>query len=62
MAYWQGKNYLGVGPSAHSFDGKKRSWNINNNIKYIHVIQENKLPIEREVLTITDRYNEYLMT
>jgi oxygen-independent coproporphyrinogen-3 oxidase len=62
MAYWQGKNYLGVGPSAHSFDGKKRSWNINNNIKYIHTIQENKLPIEREVLTITDRYNEYLMT
>ena len=62
MAYWQGKNYLGVGPSAHSFDGKKRSWNINNNIKYIHAIQENKLPIEREVLTITDRYNEYLMT
>ena len=62
MAYWQGKNYLGVGPSAHSFDGKKRSCNINNNIKYIHVIQENKLPIEREVLTITDRYNEYLMT
>ena len=62
MAYWQGKNYLGVGPSAHSFDGKKRSWNINNNIKYIHAIQENKLPIEREVLTIIDRYNEYLMT
>lgn len=62
IAYWQGKNYLGVGPSAHSFDGKKRSWNINNNIKYIHAIQEKKLPIEREVLTITNRYNEYLMT
>lgn len=61
-AYWQGKSYLGLGPSAHSFNGKIRSWNINNNIKYINFIQKNELPIERETLTKTDRYNEYLMT
>ncbi len=61
-AYWQGKPYLGIGPSAHSFDGKVRSWNINNNIKYINQIQKNELPIERETLSKTDRYNEYLMT
>jgi oxygen-independent coproporphyrinogen-3 oxidase len=62
IAYWQGKSYLGIGPSAHSFDGKIRSWNVNNNIKYINHIKDKKLPIEREVLSITDRYNEYLMT
>lgn len=61
-AYWQGKAYLGVGPSAHSFDGKVRSWNISNNIKYINHIQKNELPIERESLTKKDQYNEYLMT
>ena len=61
-AYWQGKSYLGLGPSAHSFNGKIRSWNINNNIQYINFIQKNELPIERETLTKTDRYNEYLMT
>ena len=61
-AYWQGKPYLGIGPSAHSFNGKKRSWNVNNNIKYIKGISENILPIERETLSTTDRYNEYIMT
>lgn len=61
-AYWQGKSYLGIGPSAHSFDGKQRSWNINNNSKYIKAIQQEELPIERETLSITDQYNEYIMT
>lgn len=61
-AYWQGKKYLGIGPSAHSFDGKNRSWNINNNPKYIKALAENRLPSETEELTITDRYNEYVMT
>jgi oxygen-independent coproporphyrinogen-3 oxidase len=61
-AYWFGKPYLGIGPSAHSFDGKQRSWNIKNNTKYIKAIQENVLPIERETLSRTDRYNEYIMT
>lgn len=61
-AYWQGKSYLGIGPSAHSFDGNIRSWNISNNIQYINQIQIGKLPIKRETLSITDQYNEYLMT
>ena len=61
-AYWQGKSYLGLGPSAHSFDGNIRSWNISNNIQYLNQIQIGKLPIERETLSKTDQYNEYLMT
>lgn len=62
MAYWTGRPYLGVGPSAHSYDGLVRSWNINNNSKYIKSLKEGKLPIEREVLTVNDKYNEYIMT
>ena len=61
-AYWLGKTYLGVGPSAHSFDGAHRSWNIRNNPTYIKKIEENVLPIEIETLSTTDRYNEYVMT
>jgi oxygen-independent coproporphyrinogen-3 oxidase len=61
-SYWLGIPYLGIGPSAHSFDGKQRSWNIKNNSKYIKSIQELVLPIERETLSITDKYNEYVMT
>ena len=61
-SYWLGVAYLGIGPSAHSFDGKQRSWNIKNNTKYIKSIQENVLPIERETLSTTDQYNEFVMT
>ena len=61
-SYWLGKKYIGIGPSAHSYDGKNRGWNISNNSLYIKSIQENKLPIETETLTKTDRYNEYVMT
>ncbi len=60
--YWLGKKYLGIGPSAHSYDGKNRSWNIANNSIYIKSLAENKLPRETETLTETDRYNEYIMT
>ena len=60
--YWLGKKYIGIGPSAHSFDGEKRGWNISNNSLYIKTIQEGKLPMETETLTKTDRYNEYIMT
>lgn len=61
-AYWQGKHYLGIGPSAHSFDGKQRGWNVRNNAKYIKALQQNELVIERETLSKTDQYNEYVMT
>ncbi|RED46721.1 oxygen-independent coproporphyrinogen-3 oxidase [Winogradskyella eximia] len=61
-AYWQGKSYLGIGPSAHSFNGKQRGWNVKNNSKYINAIAQNELPIEIETLTQTDQYNEYIMT
>ncbi|SEE21017.1 radical SAM family heme chaperone HemW [Polaribacter dokdonensis] len=61
-AYWLGKSYLGIGPAAHSFDGVQRSWNVQNNTKYIKDIVENKLPIQRETLSVIDRYNEYVMT
>ena len=61
-SYWLGKKYIGIGPSAHSYDGKNRCWNVSNNSLYIKSIQENKLPIEIETLTKTDRYNEYIMT
>jgi putative oxygen-independent coproporphyrinogen III oxidase len=61
-SYWQGKSYIGIGPSAHSFNGTQRSWNVANNTKYIKSIQDNKLPIEKESLTKNDRFNEYVMT
>lgn len=61
-AYWLGKKYLGIGPSAHSFDGVSRSWNISNNSIYIKSIAENKLPSETEILSKNDCYNEYVMT
>ena len=61
-SYWQGKKYIGIGPSAHSFNGKERSWNVANNSKYIKAIQQGVLPNEVEKLSKTDRYNEYVMT
>lgn len=61
-AYWQGKTYLGIGPSAHSFNGQQRGWNVRNNSKYIKALKDNQIPIEWETLTKTDRYNEYVMT
>ena len=61
-AYWFGKSYLGIGPSAHSFDGKARMWNISNNTLYIKALESGQLPAEREELSLTDRYNEYVMT
>jgi oxygen-independent coproporphyrinogen-3 oxidase len=61
-AYWQGKSYIGIGPSSHSFNGNERSWNIRNNSKYIKALEENILPFEVETLSKTDKYNEYVMT
>lgn len=60
-SYWQGKPYIGIGPSAHSFDGKERRWNVANNQKYIDAIQRGELPFEKEVLSPTQKLNEYIM-
>jgi putative oxygen-independent coproporphyrinogen III oxidase len=60
--YWRAESYLGLGPSAHSFDGISRQWNVANNAQYIKQISEGKVPFEREVLTQDQRYNEYVMT
>ncbi len=62
LAYWLGKPYMGVGPSAHSYDGLSRTWNVSNNSRYIKALETNVLPQEREVLSQRDRYNEYVMT
>ncbi len=61
-AYWQGKTYLGIGPSAHSFDGKNRSWNIANNLKYIQAMQRNLAYSTAEKLTQNNVFNEMVMT
>ena len=61
-SYWQGKKYLGIGPSAHSFNGESRQWNVANNAKYMRSISENKLPFEKEMLTPEMQYNEFVMT
>ena len=61
-AYWLGKKYLGIGPSAHSYDGVSRSWNVANNALYLKAIQNGELPREVELLSQEDRYNEYIMT
>jgi len=61
-SYWQGKKYLGIGPSAHSFDGNNRQWNISNNTQYIQSIEKGIVPFEKEELTRTQKLNEYIMT
>jgi len=61
-SYWQGASYLGLGPSAHSFNGESRQWNIANNALYIKSLKEDKVPFEVEHLTGAQRLNEYIMT
>ncbi|MDR2963076.1 MAG: radical SAM family heme chaperone HemW [Bacteroidales bacterium] len=61
-SYWQQKPYLGIGPSAHSYNGRERLWNIAHNQKYIDGISSNNRVYEREELSIADRYNEYILT
>ncbi len=67
-SYWstgasgQGKNYLGLGPSAHSFNGTSRQWNVSNNNNYIASINKGIIPLEKELLTETQKLNEYIMT
>ena len=61
--YWNGRPYIGIGPSAHSYDGVSiRSWNVSNNHKYISSIEKGELDREEESLSKKDQYNEYIMT
>ena len=61
-AYWQAKAYLGIGPSAHSYNHQSRQWNIANNQTYMKAIGQGIIPAEMEKLSLDTRYNEYVMT
>ena len=61
-AYWKGKPYLGIGPSAHSFNGSARSWNVANNFRYMNAMESGNLSKESEKLSSRDHFNEYLIT
>jgi oxygen-independent coproporphyrinogen-3 oxidase len=59
--YWQGKTYLGIGPSAHGFDGNQRYWNVSNNASYMQQITKGELPQTIEKLSVVDIFNESIM-
>jgi oxygen-independent coproporphyrinogen III oxidase len=61
-SYWMGKKYLGIGPSAHSFNGVSRRWNVSNNNQYIKASREGIVFSEEETLSSTTLYNEYILT
>ena len=61
-SYWSGAKYLGLGPSAHSYNGETRQWNIANNALYIQSLDNNEIPFEIEHLSNEQRFNEYIMT
>ncbi|OYT12903.1 MAG: coproporphyrinogen III oxidase, partial [Bacteroidetes bacterium 4572_114] len=61
-SYWFGEKYLGTGPSAHSFDGVSRQWNVSNLKSYISSVEKNEINFQKEILTKTQKYNEYVMT
>jgi oxygen-independent coproporphyrinogen III oxidase len=59
--YWKGSKYLGLGPSAHSFNGNSRQWNVSNIKQYIDKITSGEIPAQNEILTDTQKYNEYIL-
>ena len=61
-SYWQRKKYLGIGPSAHSYNGMSRQWNVSNNQVYIRSLTENIIPFEIEELSESNKFNEYVLT
>src|SRR5688572_2044191 len=61
-SYWQGVKYLGIGPSAHSFNGVSRQFNVAHNYQYIAALEKNELPFTLEELSLEDRANEYMLT
>jgi oxygen-independent coproporphyrinogen-3 oxidase len=60
-SYWEGEKYIGIGPSAHSYDGKSRQWNVANNTLYIKSLRNNEIPLEIESLSDSQKLNEYVM-
>lgn len=60
--YWSGRYYLGIGASAHSYNGQTRSWNMADVGKYIEQIRKGMLPLEREILSQHDKFNDYILT
>jgi oxygen-independent coproporphyrinogen-3 oxidase len=60
-AYWQQQPYIGIGPSAHSYDGQSRQWNVSNNSQYVTALENGTAWFEREVLTPTEQYNDYIL-
>lgn len=61
--YWKGSSYIGFGPSAHSFDGNSRQWNVSNNNMYIkHLSEKSENYFEKEILTEKEKFNEYILT
>lgn len=61
-SYWLGANYLGLGPSSHSFNGLSRQWNVRSNAAYIQKVNANEVYFEKEILTEQEKYNEYILT
>lgn len=62
IAYWLGEKYLGLGPSAHSYNQSSRRWNVSSVAQYIEALNQNKPFFEEENLSQTDRFNEYVLT
>ena len=60
--YWKGRKYLGLGPSAHSFNIISRQWNEANILKYLSSLEQGVIPFEKEILSAADKFNEYVMT
>ncbi|MCZ8215209.1 MAG: radical SAM family heme chaperone HemW, partial [Cyclobacteriaceae bacterium] len=61
-SYWRGKKYLGIGPSAHSYNEASRQYNVTNNHAYLRAIKNGEVPFEKEILTRADKVNEYILT
>lgn len=61
VSYWKGKKYLGIGPSAHSFNGDARSWNVSHLSNYINSVNQGSVPFSAEILTVDQKFNEYVM-